>query len=89
MTTITKNEVKDLVSTNVIYELHLVDDKISCFQKKYGMDFKSFEQGIHSSSKENFDQWDDYIEWKAYENSYHQLKKEKEDLENGNFKVTE
>lgn len=89
MTIITKNVVRDLVSTNVIYELHLVEDKISFFRKRYGTDFISFEKRIHNTSEENFEEWDDYMEWKAYENSYHQLKKEKEDLENGNFKVTE
>ena len=40
------------------------------FEKKYGLEFEDFERQIKSAVKEDFEKWDDYIEWKAYSKSY-------------------
>lgn len=88
MTTIGYDTIKNLYYANIIFELHQVKDKILLFEKKYGKDFNLFEKEIKESSEENFDNWDDYMEWKAYQNSLVNLSNQKKDLEDGNIKVT-
>ncbi len=40
------------------------------FQKKYGLAFEDFEQQIKTTENEDFEKWDDYIEWKACSEAY-------------------
>jgi len=37
--------------------------------------------------RENFSRWDDYMEWKAYSNVFHDLSEKIKDTRRGNFKV--
>jgi hypothetical protein len=41
-------------------------EKICSFERKYGCDLKTFEYRL-KQLPENFECWDDFIEWKAYE----------------------
>ncbi len=88
MTTISSETIKNLYYTNVIFELHQASEKILLFEKKYNKDFSSFEKNIKETKDENYEMWDDYMEWKAYQNSYQQLLIQKKDIEDGNIKVT-
>ena len=56
--------VEDFNTVIKLYELHIVKEKIALFEKKYGKSFKEFEREVFE--KENFEKWDDYLEWKAY-----------------------
>ena len=48
----------------------LTKEKLELFEKKYKCTFKEFEKKVKSGEgQENFEKWDDYIEWKAYEES--------------------
>ena len=58
---ISQYEILDL-----LYEYQVAKSKLELFSKKYSMDFDSFEKHINTTTIENFDEWDDYIEWKAY-----------------------
>lgn len=51
-----------------------VREHIKLFEQKYGCDFQDFEKRV-TQEAENFAQWDDYIEWKAYQKSFEGLKK--------------
>ena len=51
------------------------------------MSFDRFEKGIKSSKKEDFEKWDDYMEWKGYKKALQRLIKEKRELEVGDYKV--
>ncbi|MDA3861609.1 MAG: hypothetical protein PF445_10315 [Melioribacteraceae bacterium] len=86
MTTISKDSIKELYSVNLLYELHIVEEKISLFFSKYKLSFLEFEKKIKSKN-ESFEEWDDYLEWKGYQKKEKQLKLEKKDLDNGNIKV--
>jgi len=88
MVIITSNTAKDMYYANLIYEIHKTQENIRLFEKKYGMCFKDFEEKIKTSDKENFEEWDDYIDWKACEKTMKELFTEKEDIERGNFKVS-
>ncbi|MBS1514932.1 MAG: hypothetical protein JSS63_07860 [Bacteroidetes bacterium] len=50
--------------------------KLEYFSKKYNSTFEEFEKKIKTSKKENFEEWDDYIEWNAFQNSYQDLRSE-------------
>jgi len=87
MTTLEIGTVKNLYYANILYQLHLVEDKLNYFRSKYEMEFENFETGIKSSKEENFEQWDDYMEWKAFNKNYLDLSRQKKDIEDGNFKM--
>ncbi len=86
MTIISRDSIKELYSVNLLYELHIVEEKIALFFNKYKLGFAEFEERMKSEN-ESFGEWDDYIEWKGYHNKEKQLKLEKKDLDNGNIKV--
>jgi len=54
-----------------LYDLHIIREKLLLFEKKYGKTFSEFEKEV--LSKENFEKWDDYLEWKAYLKSLKEL----------------
>ncbi len=69
---ILKKEFDDFIRLKFLSELTLLKEKIKLFQKKYDMEFEQFEKKVHRE-KENFSLWDDYIEWKAYEERVKEL----------------
>ncbi|MFQ6056657.1 MAG: hypothetical protein ACE5J3_11825 [Methanosarcinales archaeon] len=50
------------------------------FSDKYNTTFKEFEKKIENSIEENFEEWDDYIEWKAYAEALNYWKSVKEEV---------
>ena len=67
----TQESLKDFESLIKFYDLHIVKEKVSLFEKKYGKTFSEFEKEV--LSEENFEKWDDYLEWKAYLKSLKEL----------------
>ncbi|MFO8234543.1 MAG: hypothetical protein R6U04_03945 [Bacteroidales bacterium] len=65
-------------------DLHKVKDKISLFEKKYNL---NFEKLIHSE-KENFEKYDDYIEWKAYIAQLKDLQQKIKDIKRGKLQIS-
>ena len=68
-----KNEKSALI--NIVHDLSISKMKeykssMQGFEKKYGMLFEDFDKQIKSGVKEDFEKWDDYIEWKAYFKTY-------------------
>jgi|GEM_PF-1096401 len=49
-----------------------VKEKIHSFEKKHGCNLKAFEDRI-KQLPEDFERWDDLIEWKAYADSLREL----------------
>jgi hypothetical protein len=88
MISISKDSVKKLYETELTFELNQVKDKIELYSKKYNSTFEQFESKVKNSEKENFEEWDDYMEWNAFQKSYQDLLQKKSDLENDNFKVS-
>jgi len=81
MVTLNINKLKDLYYTNLIHEINKAKDKLAIFQIKYSSDFLSYEKKIKKASREDFERWDDYMEWKAFYKSYNTLIAEKRDFE--------
>ena len=56
-------EVKNLLKADLLYRLHILEEEIRLFEKKYNKKFSEFEKEV--SEKENFEKWDDYLDWKS------------------------
>ena len=68
-----KNEKSALI--HIVHDLSLskmkeYESAMQGLEKKYGLPFEDFEQQLKATEKEDFEKWDDYIEWKAYSEAY-------------------
>ena len=87
MVTIDLNTAKDMYFLNLMYELHKISEKLKFFENKYQKSYEAFEKEIKNAKEEDFEKWDNYLEWKAYKKIQSKYYEEKEDIENGNFKI--
>ena len=72
-----KNEKSALI--NIIRDLSLskmteFESAMKGFEKKYNTGFEDFRSKVEAAEKEDFEKWDDYIEWKAYFTAYNYWK---------------
>ena len=86
MVIIHKQNIVDMLLMETLAELHQVREKLRFFQEKYRQDFEKFSIEIEEE-EENFEHFDDYMEWKAYTQLFGDLKQKIEDLKHGNFQV--
>ncbi len=54
----------DFSLLTALSKLSEFEDECNIFRERYGMSFKDFEKGVLKAKKENFQEWDDYMEWK-------------------------
>ncbi len=73
MLVIEKSEVANWLLLSYKSEQKQVKDKLNLFERKYNQTFSVFEMNIKNAKQENFERWDDYIEWKAYQKSLSKL----------------
>jgi len=57
----------------IMSEISLLSEHIDTFKKKYGYSFDELDERIRSS-EEDYSSWDDFIEWKAYEEKINELR---------------
>jgi hypothetical protein len=86
---VSKDEIKEYEKLKVIAETTLTKEKLKLFEKKYQSTFKEFEKKVKGGEgQENFEEWDDYIEWKAYEESLRNLRQRSKAIDDArNIKV--
>jgi len=77
---VTKREVKDFKKLSIIEELTPLQECVKLFENKYDCSFEEFAKRISTGSKD-FEQWDDYIEWKAYREKIKELQHRLGDIE--------
>ncbi len=87
MIELSQNKAKDYLKAEILYELNLTKEKLKLFEKKYEKSLEEFEAQL-KNEKENFEKWDDYIEWKSYKKNMNDIKKRLIDIENENIKIT-
>ena len=87
MVTITKNKVIEWMLLSYMSELRFLKDKIEILEKKYDTNFLSFEKLVKNKKTEDFEMWDDYIEWKAFNNFYKKTNQIIEDVKVGDIKI--
>ncbi|NVM55439.1 MAG: hypothetical protein HWN66_17160 [Candidatus Helarchaeota archaeon] len=78
---ISKDEIKEYEKLKITSQLTLLKEKITLFEKKYSASIEEFKQSM-SDRHENFEEWDDYIEWKAAVEAYNDLKNKLAEIEN-------
>ena len=83
---LSKEKLINIYKAELLYELHRASECIRLFEAKYGKSFEEFKEELTSSS-ENFEAWDDYMEWKACIKTLDTIKKELYELEDGNIKL--
>lgn len=88
MIVLEKNTTKEFELYHLLYQIHTVKDRIQFFETKYNNKFNDFKVHIEKGNKENFEEWDDYIEWKANSKLLNHLLSQKKDIENGDFKIS-
>jgi hypothetical protein len=87
MHTLSKQQVSNWILLDYSAQKQVLQEKIRLFEKKYITDYQSFEQNIAQASTENFEAWDDYIEWKAYRQFLSELLPKIEDIRHGHFQM--
>ena len=78
---ISKKEIKEYEKLKVISHLTLVKEKIKLFEYKYKCSLEEFKKKIETRA-ENFEDWDNYIEWKAYIASQLELENKLTEIDN-------
>jgi len=78
---ISKDEIKEYEKLKVISQVAVVREKIELFEKKYRCCLDNFSKEINKRESEDFDMWDDYIEWKAYKKSLQELKQKIKEID--------
>ncbi len=87
MITIPKSLIKEWLLLNAYSEIHIAQDKIRFFEKKYNTSFSEFEKKF-KTQPEDFKLYDDYIEWKAYLKVLDNSQKRIQEIKRGNIKIS-
>jgi len=86
--TVSKEEIKTFEKLTAISQIVPIKERIRFFEKKYGCTFEMFKKEI-KQGEENFEKWDDYIEWKAYVESLKNLESKLRKIEGvKDFRIT-
>lgn len=86
MWTVSKNEVADLLRLDLMARLREAKEKESLYRRTHQQSFEAFEQTVRQG-EEDFEQWDDYVEWKAYRKVRRDLEQKIDALRRGDFEV--
>ena len=65
MVQVTKQAVQQWAMFDYLSKKHRFQDTISIFERKYGTTLELFKKRFENAENEVFEEWDDYIEWKA------------------------
>ncbi|MEO6284186.1 MAG: hypothetical protein ABIN80_01700 [Dyadobacter sp.] len=87
MLTISKKQIGNWVLLDYLSQKQLFQEKVNLLEKKYNLDFKTFENQVENSLIENFEAWDDLIEWKAYNHFLSEINSKITDIRNGDFQM--
>jgi hypothetical protein len=75
-----KEEVLKTLLEKALLKTEYYRSKINPFERKYSLGFYEFKKKVESSPSENFEEWDDLIEWEAYTKAYEEWKKKYDEL---------
>jgi hypothetical protein len=67
---------------------HAINEKLRLFEHKYAQTWDEFAKQVAAAPDEDFNQWDDYIEWKAYLKTAKDLAFKIEEVKHGHFEIT-
>ena len=77
-----KNEIISLLLDKAFNKSEYYLTRCREMEQKYGKSFVDFKQQVEESKEEIFEEWDDLIEWEAYELAYKDWNEKYEELRN-------
>jgi hypothetical protein len=66
MVVVSKYQVGEMLLLKLMAERSYLKDKMAQFEYKYKLNLEAFELQMNQAANENFQMWDDLIEWQAY-----------------------
>jgi hypothetical protein len=87
MVMIQKSQVMEWLLLDYLAKIHTLEEKISFYKQKYKKNFEEFEKHINTAKEENFEEWDDYLEWKAFRSFYYSYLEQIKEVKSGNFQL--
>jgi hypothetical protein len=87
MHTLSKQQVSNWVLLDYSAQKQVYQEKIKHYEQKYATDYFTFKQHLEQAQTENFEAWDDYIEWQAYHQFLNELLSKIEDIRHGHFQM--
>ena len=87
MHTFSKQQISQWALMNYLAEKQVFQEKNRFYEAKYSTDFQGFEKKINLATEENFEAWDDYIEWQAYQNFLREINHKIEEIRHGDFQM--
>ncbi|MBN2090454.1 hypothetical protein JW964_12645 [candidate division KSB1 bacterium] len=64
-----------------LLKMEFYRSRIKPFEMKYQITFPEFQQRIQTASEEKFTEWDDFIEWEAYQIAFVKWQERYQELE--------
>lgn len=83
MVQVTKQTVQQWVLIDYLAKKHRYQSNITTFERKYNMSLEAFEKHFETAEKEVFEEWDDYIDWKADDEFLQRVNQKIEDIKSG------
>jgi accessory colonization factor AcfC len=84
---VTVDDIKTFEKLKLISQMAPVKERINSFERKHGCSLKAFEDRL-ARLPEDFERWDDFIEWKAYAESLSDLESRLKKIEDAtNFRI--
>ncbi|WP_457754747.1 hypothetical protein [Thermococcus sp.] len=77
---VSRREILMYERLKLISEIAPIRERIKAFERKYGMTLEEFEEHL-KKDEERFEEWDDYIEWRAYVEKLKELEKRLREIE--------
>ena len=89
MVILTKKQIGESLLTDYNFRKKAFQEKLESLEQKYQTDLQSFETQLENSSVENFEAWDDLVEWRAYDQFLAEIETQITDIRNGDFQMAE
>ena len=86
MVTINKDTLKEILILEEMAKLHATEARLNFFENKYQLSLEAFFNKI--KDQEVFEEYDDFIEWKAYQELKNAINQKIADLRDGNFQIS-
>jgi hypothetical protein len=84
---VTVDDIKTFEKLKLISQIAPVKERINSFERKHGCNLRAFEARI-IQLPEDFESWDDLIEWKAYADGLKDLESRLKKIEDAtNFRI--
>ncbi|MFP4279040.1 MAG: hypothetical protein ACLFQI_03460 [Halochromatium sp.] len=64
---IDKQDIGHLLLLDYLASLHSARENLRLFERKYQTSLEEFSTALKTNDQEDFEAWDDYMEWRAYQ----------------------